>query len=238
MASGSKRGAGDRVLESKHVIGLFLLMLLFSGVFFSLGYVMGRSQYDGRVQAESNPIVKPGSIVAPKSEAATKKKLEPPASNPESEPPGATDPAWKFSDSNKPAEAEPRLEPRSEPRPEPRLEAAPKPVPANPAPKSINGHSKTESPAPSAAKNTTAVANTPLIPSGAILLQVAALKSRDEALSIASSLQKKHFAAYVLPPQKDKYYRVQVGPLNDQKSADAAKKGLESAGFKAFIVKH
>jgi hypothetical protein len=37
MASGGKRGgAGERVLESRHVIGLFMLMLLFSGVFFTL----------------------------------------------------------------------------------------------------------------------------------------------------------------------------------------------------------
>ena len=32
MASGGKRGsAGERVLEGRHVIGLFMLMLLFSG---------------------------------------------------------------------------------------------------------------------------------------------------------------------------------------------------------------
>jgi len=31
---------------------------------------------------------------------------------------------------------------------------------------------------------------------------------------------------------------VQVGPFKDQKSADAAKKGLEGEGFKAFFVKH
>jgi hypothetical protein len=37
MASARKRGAGERVLEGRHVIGLFLLMLLFSAVFFSLG---------------------------------------------------------------------------------------------------------------------------------------------------------------------------------------------------------
>ena len=43
------------MLESRHVIGLFLLMLVFSGVFFALGYVMGRNQYDGQVRAESTP---------------------------------------------------------------------------------------------------------------------------------------------------------------------------------------
>jgi cell division protein FtsN len=41
----------------------------------------------------------------------------------------------------------------------------------------------------------------------------------------------------VVSPQGDNYYRVQVGPYADQKSADAARKGLEGAGFKA-IVKH
>jgi len=76
-----------------------------------------------------------------------------------------------------------------------------------------------------------------LIPSGSIILQVAALIKQDDALALASSLQKKHFAAYVLQPQKDKYYRVQVGPFKDQKSADAAKKGLESAGFIAIFAK-
>ena len=29
-------------------------MLLFSGVFFTLGYVMGRNQYDGQVRAATN----------------------------------------------------------------------------------------------------------------------------------------------------------------------------------------
>src|SRR5262249_29941988 len=53
MPSGGKRGAGERVLESRHVIGLFLLMLLFSGVFFTLGYVMGRGQFDTQVRAAS-----------------------------------------------------------------------------------------------------------------------------------------------------------------------------------------
>src|SRR4030081_1706364 len=59
MASGGKRGgAGERVLESRHVIGLFMLMLLFSGVFFTLGFVMGRNQYDGQVRAETEPRAK------------------------------------------------------------------------------------------------------------------------------------------------------------------------------------
>src|SRR5437879_13272133 len=77
MASGGRRGgAGERVLESKHVIGLFMLMLLFSGVFFTLGYVMGRNQYDGQVRAASNPRTLQPTPVAPKSDPAAKRPNE------------------------------------------------------------------------------------------------------------------------------------------------------------------
>jgi cell division septation protein DedD len=77
----------------------------------------------------------------------------------------------------------------------------------------------------------------PVNAGGAYTVQVAALRRESEALALATSLQKKKFPAFVTSPQADKYYHVRVGPYADQKSADAAKKGLESAGFKA-IVKH
>jgi cell division septation protein DedD len=80
-------------------------------------------------------------------------------------------------------------------------------------------------------------ANAPLIPGGAFTLQVAALTREVDALDLAKRLQSKKFPAFVLSPQTDKYFRVQVGPYADQKAAEAARKGLEGAGFKA-IVKH
>ena len=54
------------MLESRHVIGLFMLMLLFSGVFFTLGYVMGRNEIDGPVRAATDFFTKPSSSVLPK----------------------------------------------------------------------------------------------------------------------------------------------------------------------------
>ena len=225
MASGGKRGAGERVLESKHVIGLFLLMLVFSGVFFSLGYVMGRNQYDGQVRAASSGMGKAESAVSPKPDVAPKKSLSPPAESTDSDPATAVsnDPVWKFEENSKPANVQPHLEP------------VPKAAAAPPPSKAVNAKAPVASVSATHAKTTTSAA---LIPSGAYLLQVAALARQDDALALAGSLQSKHFAAYVQPPQKDKYYRVQVGPFKDEKSADAAKKGLEGAGFKAFYVKH
>ena len=224
MASGGKRGAGDRVLESKHVIGLFLLMLLFSGVFFTLGYVMGRNQYDGQVRAATNGMNKfEPAVVMPKSDALPKKTVQEPAAMSESDP-STSNPDWEFSGTNKPAKSEPRLDP------------VPPPASRNVSAKGRVQPQPTSAPAP--ARSSRGVASAPLIPSGSIVLQVVAVLRQDDALAIASGLQRKHYAAYVQTAQKDKYYRVQVGPFKDQKSADAAKKGLEGEGFKAFFVKH
>jgi DedD protein len=226
MASGGKRGAGERVLESKHVIGLFLLMLLFSGVFFTLGYVMGRNQYDGQVSAAITNLRAPERepVVPAKPEPAPRQKAEAPPAATESDPATSSNNSdWEFYGSSKPAKGEPHLEP------------VPKAPATPPSPKTVSAKPKVE-PAPPAAKTSKPVTSAPLIPNGALILQVAALTKQDDALSIASSLQKKHFAAYVQTPQKDKFYRVQVGPFKEKKAADAAKKGLESAGFKAFYV--
>src|SRR5271170_3678934 len=106
MASGGKRGsAGERVLEGRHVIGLFMLMLLFSGVFFTLGYVMGRNQYDGQVRAATNLRGLPDSIVLPKPEVAPKPSNRRSAPEPQADSaaPANSDPDFYHAgDSNKP----------------------------------------------------------------------------------------------------------------------------------------
>jgi cell division septation protein DedD len=221
MASGGKRTAGERVLESKHVIGLFLLMLLFSGVFFTLGYVMGRNQYDAQVSAASSFASRP---VVSKSDPTPKKNPDSSSTTAESDP-ATSNSDWEFYGNNKP------------PKSEPRLEAAAK-VPVMPPPaKPLNGSAKAQPTSAPIKSNKQAVSGPP-IPAGAYVLQVAAFLKQDDALTVANDLQRKHYLCYIQTPQKDKYYRVQVGPFKDRKAADAAKQGLENEGFKAFYVKH
>jgi cell division septation protein DedD len=217
----AKRGnSGDRVLESKHVIGLFLLMLLFSGVFFTLGYVMGRNQLDAQVRA-ANGIHLPftdGSLKSaemPAKHAAKKNAPETPVNPPENSPgesPAGNESSWGFYENTKSSKPSEPLHPVS---------AAPTAKPMN-----------VRDVAPTRTKN---AMNTPLIPNGSYVLQVAALTRESDALALANTLQKKRFPAVVLSPHGDKFYRVQVGPYADQKAADAAKKGLEGAGFKAIV---
>jgi cell division septation protein DedD len=220
-------GVRDRVLEGRHVIGLFVIILLFSGLFFALGFVMGKSQYDGKVLADrlpKNGFVDPFDPPKPlpgkhgngNVDGVSAAKPAPiPASDSTNK-----NPAWDTHDFDNGKKDSGRLEP-----------STPSPVVAQRNP-------------PAAVKNTAVAVNshgkptsTPFIPTGAYILQVAALKSQSDALDLALRLQKQKFPAFVVSPQSDKFYRVQVGPYDNQKAADAAKKGLDGAGFKA-IVKH
>jgi HlyD family secretion protein len=75
----------------------------------------------------------------------------------------------------------------------------------------------------------------PLIPNGAVVVQVAAVESRSGALALAQALQLKKFPAFVITPGADKYYHVQVGPYADAQLAASARHELEAQGFKSII---
>jgi cell division septation protein DedD len=109
--------------------------------------------------------------------------------------------------------------------------AAPKSQPVAPS------NNRTATPPSSALRGTPTAANATLIPKGSVVLQVSALTVESDALKMAQELQQKKFPAFVLAPGADHFYRVQVGPYADAKSADKARAALEKEGFKP-IVKH
>ena len=220
MAGGrGNRGAGDRVLESRHLVGLFLSVVLLCGVFFSLGYVMGRTQFGGPVQA-SETLAKSLRAAPPESPAAKAKDRGKETEGPAAPPSGE----WDFYSKKK---ANDRLEPA--------------PKPATPAPAAaVAANRKQTAPA---ASTTTAAATAkpearfqpPSMGNGAIVLQLAALTRESDALALADALQQKKFPSFVVTPTGDRFYRVQVGPYSDVKSAEAAKAALDREGFKAII---
>ena len=221
MGAGKRSSAGERVLEGRHVIGLFFLMLLFSGVFFTLGYVMGKNQLDAQVRAAGTRGTDP---VLPLKQDPPAKAAKGPVSTPDSAaapsdtstPPPSSD--WEFYRAGEKKAANDHLKPAP---------VAPPPTSA----KTIAASAKSPL-QPAAAK-----AGSPSVPKGSYLLQVAAVRSEADAVSLAGELHKKKFPAFVQTPQGDKYYRVQVGPYGDQRAMQNAKKGLEASGFKA-IIKH
>ena len=51
MAVGTKRGGKDVVLGGRHLVGFFFLLVVVLGVVFTVGYLLGRSQYDAQLRA-------------------------------------------------------------------------------------------------------------------------------------------------------------------------------------------
>jgi DedD protein len=219
MASKEKKSGGDFVLESRHLVGLFLLLVVIFGVVFTLGYLLGRSQYDAGLRAA---VGAPPDADPPAASVSTKAKNKPQDPGPL---PSQNNSDWDFYHSAEPKKTEDHLQPPPKAVTPAKAPAAPKPVskPAVVAAKS-EGPAKNSSPL-----------NAPLIPKGAIMLQIAALEHQEDALELAQALQQKKFPAFVITPSGDKYYRVQVGPYADAKSATTAREDLEAKGFKSIV---
>ena len=212
MAGGGKRG-GERVLESRHLVGLFLGVVLLCGVFFTLGYVMGHNPYGGPVHA-ADALAR--SVASVRTPPKTAERDAPPA-------PAPGNNEWDFYSKN----SDNRLQPAAPP--------APSTTPAPPV-----SHLKAGPAAPTADAHTVPTAarfQAPRLVKGAIVLQVAALRHESDALAMADALQQKNFPSFVVTPTTDSFYRVQVGPYSDERAADSARVALDHAGFKA-IIKH
>jgi DedD protein len=216
MASKEKKNGGDFVLESRHLVGLFLLLVVIFGVVFTLGYLLGRSQYDTQVRAATGASLRSD---APAASPAAKSKTRP---EPEDAQVPKKNSDWDFYHSADPQASADHLQP-------PVKSVTPSAPPAAP-PKPPAASSKTAIPAKSPAGT-----DGPLIPKGAIMLQVAAVLHQDDALALAQALQQKKFPAFVITPGADKLYRVQVGPYSDNQSASNARQELEAKGFKSII---
>jgi DedD protein len=211
MAGNGKRGGGDRVLESRHLVGLFLGVVLLCGVFFTLGYVMGRTQYGGAVHAADS---------LPKPVAAR----QPPGRGPLPTPKTGGEPGggWDF-DAGKPADKHVETPaPIKAPAVVPPTPNKSSGAVAEPAAKAVNSRETSRFPPPSIARNS-------------IILQVAATKQQRDALDMADVLQKKRFPSFVANSPADTFYHVQVGPYPDLASAESAKRALEQLGFKSII---
>jgi DedD protein len=207
------------VLESRHLVGLFLGVVLLCGVFFTLGYVMGKTQYGGLVHA-AQALERDASPARP------------------AEKPGVTQPSGAPAPSNGEWDFYTKKGGKDGLQPEVNTSPAPSSPPDDAtAPKRVTNSPSTAAPSATIAKTVPASARfqPPKMLKGAIVLQIAALTREGDALAMADALQQKRFPAFVVTPASDNFYRVQVGPYLDQKAAESARGALDHAGFKAII---
>jgi cell division septation protein DedD len=206
-------GEFELVLGNRQLISVFLIVVILLGVFFSMGYIVGRNSSPADTARNEKPKTdhEADSSDSPASDAPSDATATPPAasdSTPQSAPPEST----------KPAQSEP-----------------PAPAPAKPAPARANETKPKPSPSPSPAAPVHAAAAGE--PSGGQYWQVVAT-ARPDAEIIAEALGKKGFHVVLAAiPGKDGIFRVLVGPLPDAATQAQTRTGLESAGFKNPIMR-
>ncbi len=204
-------GEFELVLGNRQLISVFLIVVILLGVFFSMGYIVGRnSAPGGGVEvARSGPA---------RSTAERPAETTTPAS---SEPARAPAPA-----ESKPTKSEPVTTHPEQPA------AAADATPAPPKPTPVAPAREKKSPAPPPSQRASVTGE----PASGDYWQVVAT-TRPDAEIVAEALTKKGLHAIIAPAPKEGYFRVLVGPLKDSSNQAQTRTELEAAGFKNPIVR-
>ena len=226
-------------LGTGKLLGLFFLLAAICGIFFSIGYSLGKST--GREQAlndqpaaaATEPAAasagasqnKPSAVVAAKAEAEPAPQEPPATSNPEGNltfykavqqtGDGAQLPA---KETHSAASANPTAA----------QESAPVATAKSATPPSAASSS---SPAPPVTHSA------PVTGPGTIVVQIAAVSREDDAVALAGALRKKNYNVFVVnnPITNDKLYHVQVGPFASMQDAEAMKLKLTGEGYNPIV---
>ena len=204
-------GEFELVLGNRQLISVFLIVVILLGVFFSMGYIVGRnsSPTGGISTASTKVTVEPSDT--PSSASAAAPATQTPVTPPE---PKASAPERVTTHPEQPA-AE--------------TAAPPKPTPASPA-------KEKRSPAPPPAPARSERASVTGEPPAGDYWQVVAT-ARPDAEIVAEALTKKGLHAIVAPAPREGIFRVLVGPLPDSAAQAQTRTELEAAGFKNPIVR-
>ena len=221
------------------LLGLFFLLAAICGVFFSIGYSLGKST--GREQAlndqpasattepatvaSSTSENKPSAVVAVKAEAEGTPAEQPAASNPHS---NLT--FYKAVQETSEAAAQP-------PAKETHSASTTSTTPTQEAVPVTTGKSAPPTNAVATAPATQVNRSTPVTGPGTFVVQIAAVSREDDAVALAGALRKKNYNVFVVnnPITNDKLYHVQVGPFASMQDAEAMKLKLTGEGYNPIV---
>ena len=214
-------GEYELVLGNRQLLSAFFIIVILFGVFFTMGYVVGRN---------STPGVSASSAGAQRAEAApVPTTAQPPASQPASAAPKEEAKESEPADT-KPVETKPVETKPVEPKPVESAPVAPREKPAVKA----EAPPRRAAAAKSAPSSGSAVAVNP--GPGNMYLQVMAVE-QPQAGVVMDTLKQKGFPAVLAQSPKPNVFRVMVGPYADGASLGKAKAQLENAGFKPLVRK-
>ncbi len=227
-------------LGTGKLLGLFFLLATICGVFFSIGYSLGKST--GREQALNDQPATTATLPAetaassnqnkPSAVVAVKAEVQPSAQ----EGPTTTNPQGNLTFYKSVQQDSEGAQP---PGKETHAAAAGNTAEASASAPITMAKVAT---APIAAASAVAPGVTrsgPVTGPGTIVVQIAAVSREDDAVALAGALRKKNYNVFVVnnPITNDKFYHVQVGPFATIQDADAMKAKLIGEGYNPIVKK-
>ena len=221
------------------LVGLFFVLAAVCGVFFSIGYSLGKST--AREQALEE---QPAQVLAA-SPGGT--GSEQPGAKPAVEAaPNATEAEQRQPEQTSASNMQNNLtfykavqQGNSVKTPEKDSAPGATSAPAMPKTKSEPDAQNATPPAQTANASEAAPAGhaVPVTGAGTIVVQIAAITREDDAVALAGALRKKDYNVIVVknPAINDKFYHVQVGPFANMKEADAMKTRLIAEGYNPIV---
>jgi cell division septation protein DedD len=206
-------------LGTAKLLGLFFGLVVVCAVFFALGYTLGRKSDVG--------LAAPGAA-APLQSSSNGLK---PAGSASSQPA----PQMTFYKAVEQKDANPQLTPASAEGNSTGSAAAGQPAssPAASAPGTSASGTQAQPSQPGNPPDPMAA-----LPSSSYFVQVAAVTKEEDAESLVDALKKKQYPAFVATNSaNEKLFRVQVGPFNDVKEAEATRSRLINDGYNPILKK-
>ncbi|MBZ5535802.1 MAG: SPOR domain-containing protein [Acidobacteriia bacterium] len=223
MATKRSSGQYELVLENRQLVFILFGAVLLCGIFFTLGFLVGREQRDLSVRNDTSKLEGQESAV-PTNKLASKKEVPPlDASKPKKADQDAINKELTF---YKTVEGKSGENPKVNPKEE--------------ASGGEKGKDHSSRKATTAPPKTLPVASASA-PANTIIYQIAALSKSDDAQALVRKLKEKGFQAFLVSPPgdsgSDKLYRVQVGPFSDSNVAEQIKAKLVANGYTPITKK-
>ncbi|HUQ90868.1 MAG TPA: hypothetical protein VM120_04240 [Bryobacteraceae bacterium] len=218
----SEDGEFELILGNKQLLSVFFIVVVLLGVFFTMGYIVGKNSVPPDVLAAKREPIVVDPAGPPAKDLPPGVVVDPRSSQPEVAKPSALTPQAMTEESRAP---ERKAEAKPEAKQEPPQKRAPTAVPPTPA----EGTPPVKPPS-----ITTAGDPAP----GQQFLQVVA-STRPDCEIIVDVLKRKGFPAVVAPGPSVGTFRVLVGPLPDTGAITRTRAELEAAGFqKPYLRKY
>jgi DedD protein len=234
---------GDVTIGPGKLLGLFFMLVVICGVFFAIGYSLGKTSAHEQAMNDksplsaslSAPVIGDSSAAKPSAAVAAKSESEPSAADGQAQ--GKTEPDLTFFNAVKADKKAAGADTTASALPKTTQEkpAEQKTVAANTPAASI--------PAVAPVAQPSIQASAPQSPdvkpsaSGSFVVQIAAVTREEDAAALAGALRKKNYSVFVVnnPAVHDKFYHVQVGPFATLQDADAMKAKLTGEGYNPIV---